>query len=166
MMHPLLCNPHIVLVQKLHFSLQFIISEVTSSDILFCLTVRTLAAWLQMRSDGADVAGIARYLTASLSKFLNLWADDFHQERGQLKALVSVFCIFILRSFLRRSWYNSFSHNIFAVAVSSWSSGVASLIVLRSPPMLYNKMSSMLVVSVGRGKSGRGGSENSSRLMD
>ncbi len=37
--------------------------------------------------------------------------------------------------------------------------------VLRSPPMLINKMSSMLVVSVGRGKSGRGGSEDSYRLM-
>ena len=83
-MHPLLSHLLIVLVQKLPISLQYMIAEVTSSDILFRLTVRTLAAQLQMRSDGADVAGIARYLTASPSKCLNLWADIFHQDRGQL----------------------------------------------------------------------------------
>jgi hypothetical protein len=55
-----------------------------------------------MRSDGADVAGIARYFTARLLKFLNLWADDFHQDRGQLYAVFSMFCMFILKSFPRR----------------------------------------------------------------
>jgi hypothetical protein len=50
------------------FYWQYIIAEVTFSYIFFLLTVRPLEAWLQICSDGADVAGIARYLTASLSK--------------------------------------------------------------------------------------------------
>jgi hypothetical protein len=43
--------------------------------------VRTLAAWLEMHSDGADEAGIARYSIASLSKFWNMWAATYGASR-------------------------------------------------------------------------------------
>ena len=49
--------------------------------------MRTVVAWLHICSDGADVAGTAKYLTASLSRFLSLWADDLlaGYSEGQLE---------------------------------------------------------------------------------
>ena len=69
---------------------------VISSFILFSLTVRTLSARLQIRSNGADVAGTPRYLTASFPKFMNWWADDFYQN----KTFVSLSCFLILKFIL------------------------------------------------------------------
>ncbi len=86
------------------FSLQYIIAAVTSSFVLFLLTVRTLAAWLQIRSYGADVAGIARYLMTSFPihvsaswcfpprqrTVVDLWFNifHFHLEFGSKEQLI------------------------------------------------------------------------------
>ena len=43
--------------------------------------MRTLAARLQIRSDGADVAGTARYLMASFPRYLYRSADVFHPRQ-------------------------------------------------------------------------------------
>ncbi len=54
LMHHLLSNLCVILVENGLFSLQYIMAAVTSLFILFCLTVRTLAARLQIRSyDGS-----------------------------------------------------------------------------------------------------------------
>ncbi len=57
LMHHLLGNLGITLVENVFFSLQHTIAAVTSSLILFCLIVTNLVALLQICSDGADVAG-------------------------------------------------------------------------------------------------------------
>ncbi len=130
MMHPLLCNLHIVLVQKLpiFFAMHYCWTNLLRHPILSdsedsCSLASDVLRW-------GGCSRNCKILDSKPLKILESVGWLLPPRKRQLMAVVLVFCIFILKSFPRTSWYNSFSHNIFAGAVLSWSSGVASLTVL------------------------------------